>query len=113
MPWRWLRGFWGKPARYLDKTGTLTLGEFRVVDLAVADGIGEDEALRIAANRVSDEVLRSSIASGHSGDQMVTSNPAGAEGSGTDRSPGWIRTTTCGITLFGLHVSVSDRQALR
>jgi P-type Cu2+ transporter len=32
-----------------DKTGTLTLGEFRVVDLAVADGIGEDEALRIAA----------------------------------------------------------------
>jgi P-type Cu2+ transporter len=32
-----------------DKTGTLTLGEFRVVDLAVADGVGEAEALRIAA----------------------------------------------------------------
>lgn len=32
-----------------DKTGTLTLGEHRVVDLSVADGIGEDEALRIAA----------------------------------------------------------------
>jgi P-type Cu2+ transporter len=32
-----------------DKTGTLTLGEFRVVDLAVADGVDEDEALRIAA----------------------------------------------------------------
>ncbi len=32
-----------------DKTGTLTIGEFRVVDLAVADGLGEDEALRIAA----------------------------------------------------------------
>jgi P-type Cu2+ transporter len=32
-----------------DKTGTLTLGEFRVVDLAVADGVEEEEALRIAA----------------------------------------------------------------
>jgi P-type Cu2+ transporter len=32
-----------------DKTGTLTLGEFRVVDLAVADGVSEDDALRIAA----------------------------------------------------------------
>jgi P-type Cu2+ transporter len=32
-----------------DKTGTLTLGEFRVVDLAVADGVDEEEALRIAA----------------------------------------------------------------
>jgi P-type Cu2+ transporter len=32
-----------------DKTGTLTLGEFRVVDLAVADGVPEEEALRIAA----------------------------------------------------------------
>ena len=32
-----------------DKTGTLTLGEFRVVHMAVADGISEDEALRIAA----------------------------------------------------------------
>ena len=32
-----------------DKTGTLTLGEFRVVDMAVAEGVSEDEALRIAA----------------------------------------------------------------
>lgn len=32
-----------------DKTGTLTLGEFRVVALAVAEGVAEDEALRIAA----------------------------------------------------------------
>ncbi|MEQ9568732.1 MAG: heavy metal translocating P-type ATPase, partial [Longimicrobiales bacterium] len=32
-----------------DKTGTLTLGEFRVVDLAVADGVSEEEALRVAA----------------------------------------------------------------
>lgn len=32
-----------------DKTGTLTLGEHRVVDLAVADGIAEPEALRIAS----------------------------------------------------------------
>jgi Cu2+-exporting ATPase len=32
-----------------DKTGTLTLGEFRVVDLAVAKGLSEEEALRIAA----------------------------------------------------------------
>ena len=32
-----------------DKTGTLTLGEFRVVDTAVAEGIEEDDALRIAA----------------------------------------------------------------
>jgi P-type Cu2+ transporter len=32
-----------------DKTGTLTLGEFRVVDLAVAEGLSEDAALRIAA----------------------------------------------------------------
>ncbi|MFP5505884.1 MAG: heavy metal translocating P-type ATPase [Gammaproteobacteria bacterium] len=32
-----------------DKTGTLTLGEFRVVDVTAAEGLGEDEALRIAA----------------------------------------------------------------
>jgi P-type Cu2+ transporter len=32
-----------------DKTGTLTLGEFRVVDLTLAEGVSEDEALRIAA----------------------------------------------------------------
>ncbi|MFO7589168.1 MAG: copper-translocating P-type ATPase [Gemmatimonadota bacterium] len=32
-----------------DKTGTLTLGEFRVVEMAVADGVSEGEALRIAA----------------------------------------------------------------
>ena len=32
-----------------DKTGTLTLGEFRVVEMAVADGLSDDEALRIAA----------------------------------------------------------------
>ena len=31
-----------------DKTGTLTLGEFRVVDMTVAEGVGEEEALRIA-----------------------------------------------------------------
>src|SRR5204863_3399206 len=30
-----------------DKTGTLTRGEFRVVDLAVAEGTSPDEALRI------------------------------------------------------------------
>jgi Cu2+-exporting ATPase len=32
-----------------DKTGTLTLGEFRVVEMAVADGMTETEALRLAA----------------------------------------------------------------
>lgn len=32
-----------------DKTGTLTLAEHRVVDLATADGITEDDALRLAA----------------------------------------------------------------
>jgi P-type Cu2+ transporter len=32
-----------------DKTGTLTLGEHRVVEMAVAEGISENEALRIAA----------------------------------------------------------------
>ncbi len=32
-----------------DKTGTLTLGEFRVVEIAAADGVSEEEALRIAA----------------------------------------------------------------
>src|SRR5690625_2562142 len=32
-----------------DKTGTHTLGDHRVVDLQVVDGISEDEALRIAA----------------------------------------------------------------
>lgn len=32
-----------------DKTGTLTLGAFRVVAMAVAEGLTEDEALRIAA----------------------------------------------------------------
>ena len=41
-------------ARYLnavvfDKTGTLTLGEHRVVKMTVAEGIDEQEALRIAA----------------------------------------------------------------
>ena len=33
-----------------DKTGTLTLGEFRVVATTLADGLLEDEALRIAAS---------------------------------------------------------------
>ncbi|WP_204251218.1 copper-translocating P-type ATPase [Elioraea rosea] len=32
-----------------DKTGTLTLGDFRVVAMAVAEGLSEDDALRIAA----------------------------------------------------------------
>jgi len=32
-----------------DKTGTLTMGEFRVVGMAVAEGVLEEEALRIAA----------------------------------------------------------------
>jgi Cu2+-exporting ATPase len=32
-----------------DKTGTLTLGEFRVVEMTVAEGLSEDEALRVAA----------------------------------------------------------------
>jgi P-type Cu2+ transporter len=32
-----------------DKTGTLTLGEFRVVAMSVAEGLSEDEALRIAS----------------------------------------------------------------
>ena len=32
-----------------DKTGTLTLGEQRVADVATADGVAEDEALRLAA----------------------------------------------------------------
>lgn len=32
-----------------DKTGTLTLGEFRVVETAIAEGMSEEEAIRIAA----------------------------------------------------------------
>jgi Cu2+-exporting ATPase len=32
-----------------DKTGTLTLGEFRVVEMTVANGLSEEDALRIAA----------------------------------------------------------------
>jgi len=32
-----------------DKTGTLTLGEFRVVDISTAEGVSEEDALRIAA----------------------------------------------------------------
>ena len=32
-----------------DKTGTLTLGEHRVVAMSVAEGVGEDDALRAAA----------------------------------------------------------------
>jgi Cu2+-exporting ATPase len=50
-----VRDRWGlEEARHLDtvifdKTGTLTLGEFRVVDHAVADGVGREQALRIAA----------------------------------------------------------------
>ncbi len=32
-----------------DKTGTLTLGEHRVVEMTVTEGMGEEEALRIAA----------------------------------------------------------------
>jgi Cu+-exporting ATPase len=33
----------------LDKTGTITLGKPRLVDLATAPGVGEEEALRLAA----------------------------------------------------------------
>jgi P-type Cu2+ transporter len=33
-----------------DKTGTLTLGEFRVVEVTAAEGVTEEEALRIAAS---------------------------------------------------------------
>jgi Cu2+-exporting ATPase len=36
-------------AVFMDKTGTLTRGEFRVVDVVVAAGTTEDDALRIAA----------------------------------------------------------------
>jgi len=32
-----------------DKTGTLTLGEFRVVEMSVAEGVSEEDALRLAA----------------------------------------------------------------
>ncbi len=32
-----------------DKTGTLTLGEFRVVEMSTANGISEEEALRVAS----------------------------------------------------------------
>ena len=32
-----------------DKTGTLTLGEFRVVDMSIANGVSEEDVLRIAA----------------------------------------------------------------
>ena len=32
-----------------DKTGTLTLGEFRVVAMSTAEGVSEEEALRVAA----------------------------------------------------------------
>jgi len=32
-----------------DKTGTLTLGEFRIVKMSVAEGLSEEEALRLAA----------------------------------------------------------------
>ncbi|HUF90359.1 MAG TPA: HAD-IC family P-type ATPase, partial [Gemmatimonadota bacterium] len=32
-----------------DKTGTLTLGEFRVVEMVAAEGMAEEDALRIAA----------------------------------------------------------------
>jgi len=37
-----------------DKTGTLTLGEFRVVEMVVAEGMSEEDALRIAAGVESD-----------------------------------------------------------
>jgi Cu2+-exporting ATPase len=33
-----------------DKTGTLTLGEFRIVEMVVADGVSEDDALRVATS---------------------------------------------------------------
>lgn len=33
-----------------DKTGTLTIGEFRVVEMAAANGLSEENALRIAAS---------------------------------------------------------------
>jgi Cu2+-exporting ATPase len=36
-------------AIFFDKTGTLTRGEFRVVSIATAPGLGEDEALGLAA----------------------------------------------------------------
>jgi len=37
-----------------DKTGTLTLGAHRVVSLTVADGVDEDDALRLAASAEAD-----------------------------------------------------------
>jgi len=37
-----------------DKTGTLTLGEFRVVQMVAAEGMSEEDALRIAAGVESD-----------------------------------------------------------
>ena len=36
-------------AVFFDKTGTLTRGEFRVVEITARDGIGQDEALALAA----------------------------------------------------------------
>ena len=36
-------------AVFFDKTGTLTRGEFRVVKITARDGIGQDEALALAA----------------------------------------------------------------
>lgn len=39
----------GLDAVVFDKTGTLTRGEFRVVGITAAGGLGEDEALRLAA----------------------------------------------------------------
>jgi Cu2+-exporting ATPase len=51
-----------------DKTGTLTLGEHRVVDMATAQGIDEDEALRLGAAVEQDSehpVARAIVASAH------------------------------------------------
>ncbi|HSK17949.1 MAG TPA: copper-translocating P-type ATPase [Longimicrobiales bacterium] len=51
-----------------DKTGTLTLGEHRVVEIATADGLDEDEALRLGAAVEQDSehpVARAIVTSAH------------------------------------------------
>jgi Cu2+-exporting ATPase len=88
----------------MDKTGTLTLGEPEVTDV-IADGIGEDELLRLAAavERSSEHPLAEAIV------RYAESNGAGqAEAGGFENVPGHGAVAT----VDGRTVAVGNRRLM-
>ena len=80
-----------------DKTGTLTRGEFRVVDVATADGLAEEDALRLAAGVERDSehtIARGIVRSAEERDLQVPGS------SGFENIPGHgVRATVEGRTF--------------